>query len=111
MKNGLMTIEKTDEETKAVFIDQDVLECAKLNMRTKKRIGKYEKERVAKERKRKRMERSVNRILAEALVGLAVAFCGSVGMIHPILWCPISILCLCVASLHLGAMLGKVGKR
>ena len=38
MENGLMTIEKTDDKMKAVFIDQDVIECARLNMRTKNRI-------------------------------------------------------------------------
>lgn len=111
MQNGLMTIEKTGEQMKAVFIDQDVLECARLNMRIKKRVGKYEKVRKTKARYRKRMERTANKIIAEAGLGLAVAVFGSVGMIHTYLWCPISIICLCVASLHLGAMLGKVGKR
>lgn len=107
MQNGLMTIEKTDEKTQAVFIDQDVLECARLNMRIKKRIGKYEKINKAKIRNRKRMEKTANRILAEGGTGLAAAVFGLVGLIHPWLWIPIAIICLCVACLHLGALLGK----
>lgn len=108
MQNGLMTIEKTDDKMKAVFFDQDVLECARLNMRIRKRTGKYEKVCKEKVRNRKRMEKAAKRILAEALFGLVVAFAGSVGKITPDIWLPVSIISLCVACLHLGAWLGKV---
>lgn len=111
MQNGLMTIEKTEGRTKAFFFDQDVLECARLNLRTKKRIGKYEKERAAKERRDKIMRKTAQRIAAEAVFGGAVAFAGSLGMISPIIWIPVSIISLCVASMRLGAWIGRAGRK
>ena len=110
MQNGLMTIEKTGDKMKAFFIDQEVLEHARLNMRTKKRIGKYEKERAAKSRRRKRMEKNANRILAEAGFGGAVAFAGSLGLIAPVIWIPVSIISLCAACVRLGMWLVRAVK-
>lgn len=39
MENGIAIIERNEAETKAVFIDQEALECARLNMRTEKRVA------------------------------------------------------------------------
>lgn len=111
MQNGLMTIEKTEEQTKAFFIDQDVLECARLNLRTKNRVGKYEKDRAAKVRHAKRMRKTANRILAEAGFGGAVAFAGSLGLIAPVIWIPVAIISLCVACLRLGMWYGRAVKK
>lgn len=111
MENGLMTIEKTEGKTKAFFFDQDVLECARLNLRTKKRIGKYEKAREAKTRRRKHMEKTAKHIAAEAAFAGAVTAAGAAGMIHPYLWVPLAIIGLCAACLRLGAFLGRGGKK
>jgi hypothetical protein len=110
MENGLMTIEKTGEKMSAVFIDQEVLECARLNLRTEKRIRNQKREQTKKMRYEKCMKKSANRILAEAGIGGAVAAFGFNGMIHPLLWVPASMICVCVACLHFGAWLGKVSK-
>ena len=108
MENGLMTIEKTDDKMKAVFVDQDVIEFARLNMRTKNRIREQKKEHEKAVRSKKQIRKTVNRILAEAGFGGAVAFGGSLGMIHPLIWIPTAIISLCVACLHFGALIGKV---
>ena len=106
MKNGLMTIEKTDEQTQAVFIDQDVLECARLNVRTKERINNLKKAQSQKAKEKKRIERMKNRIWAELVTSGLVAICGMVGWIHTLLWVPTSIVLLCAACVGLGACLG-----
>lgn len=111
MENGLITIEKVGEKVKAFFIDQDALEFARLNMRTKKRVGKYEKERAAKTRREKQMQKTAHRIAAEAGFGVAVAAAGSAGMIAPVIWIPVSIISLCVACLRLGAYIGRAAKK
>ena len=111
MQNGLITIEKNDTETKAVFLDQDVIECARLNLRTKKRMGKYEKARAAKTRREKQMEKTAKHIAAEAAFAVGVAGAGAAGLISPYLWVPIAIISLCAACLRLGAFLGRVVKK
>jgi hypothetical protein len=110
MKNGLMTIEKTDESTKAVFIDQEALECARLNMRTKERVNEGEIERRNKARAKKRIERVRNRIFANAGIGAAVAFAGLTGMIHALLWVPVAIGFLCLGCIGIGAYMGMGAK-
>lgn len=106
MKQGMAIIENTETETKTVFIDQDVLECARLNLRTNKRIEAQKKESSKKAREKKRMERMKNRIRAELAIGGAVVVAGMTGMIHAALWIPTSIILLCAACVGLGACLG-----
>ena len=106
MNKGMAIIENTETETKTVFIDQDVLECARLNLRTKKRIEEQKKEHGKKARERKRMERMKNRIRTELIAGCAVAIAGMTGMVHALLWVPTSIIFLCAACVGLGACLG-----
>jgi hypothetical protein len=106
MEKGLAIIENAGEGTKTVFIDQDVLECARLNLRTKKRIEEQKKEHSKKSREKKRMERMKNRIRAELVGAGVVAIAGMTGMVHALLWVPTSIILLCAACVGLGACLG-----
>lgn len=106
MEKGMAIIENTGEGTKTVFIDQDVLECARLNLRTKKRTEEPKKEQSKKSREKKRMERMKNRIRAELVASGAVAIAGMTGMVHALLWVPTSIILLCAACVGLGACLG-----
>ena len=55
--NGLAIIEKTDTETKGFFIDQDTIECARLNAKTKKRVEKSEAVRRIAEMKFRKAEK------------------------------------------------------
>lgn len=118
MKEGMAIIEQTREGARSVFIDQEVLDCARLNMRTKKRIAESEakqnkadqirqKEKAAKVQFVKDRERTANRVLLDVVFGGAVAAAGTVGLIHPVIWTPTAIICLCVASLRLGAWFGR----
>lgn len=106
MKQGMAIIENTDTETKTVFIDHEVVECARLNLRTKKRIEEQKREHSKKTRERKRMERMKNRIRTELIAGGVVAIAGMTGMIHAVLWIPTAIILLCAACVGLGACLG-----
>lgn len=107
MEKGMAIIENTGAGTRSVFIDQEVLECARLNLRTKERIEKQKKERAAKARHKKCMERTENRILAEAAFAVAVTMAGTAGMIHPAIWIPAAIICLCGACVRLGMWFGR----
>lgn len=132
MERGLAIIEKTDTETKGFYIDQDVLEFARLYTRTKKRIADAEartKKRIAHaeavqrkaeqsrkkaekdEAKRKAYNRNTTKhiLIYSGIIG-AVAWAGTAGMIHPVNCIPVSVFCLCAACLRLGAWLGKVTK-
>ena len=104
--NGMMTIEKTDEKTTAVFVDQDTLECARLNMRTKKRLQNAEMLKRNKARYNKRMKTIRNRIITNAGIGAAVTIGGAMGLIHPFLAVPVAIGFICMACVGLGAYLG-----
>ena len=107
MLNGLLTIEKIGDHVKSVFVDQEVLECARLNKRTNARISKQKKEHAAKLHRKKCMRKTANRILAEACFGGAVAWAGSAGLIAPVIWIPVSIISVCVACMRLGMWFGR----
>ena len=111
MQNGLITIEKTDEKVEAIFVDQEVLECALLNQRTKKRVQETQKKKAEAVRRQKRMRKTANRIMAEASFGMAVAVAGSCGMIAPVIWIPVTILSMCAACVHFGAWYTKAVKK
>ena len=111
MTNGLMTIRKTDEGVKTVFIDHEVLEFANLNKHTKERIqtkGKY----VAKKKHSKKVLNAIaQRAMRDVAIGGAVALAGAVGLIHPAIWGTVSLFCLCDACVRLGMWFGKAEKK
>lgn len=122
-EKGLAIIEATDTETKGFFIDQDALECARLNAKTRKRLEEMEaKQREAeakhqkavKDRAKAKAKRKAYTLKAAAYIVSNCAICGAVawagiaGMIHPIISFPVSILCLCAACVRFGAWFGKV---
>jgi hypothetical protein len=121
MKNGLAIIEKTDNETKGFYIDQDALEFARINARTNKRIAQAEADNREADRQSRKAEKMAARRKAYTLktfgyiftnfaVCGAVAWAGTAGMIHPVISFPVSIFCLCVACVRFGAWFGKVAK-
>jgi len=121
MNNGLAIIEKTDRETRGFYIDQDTIECAKLNALTKKHIAEMEAaqrkadhaKRKAEKAKAKRKKNTMNtfaHVFTSITAGGAVAWAGIAGMISPVIFIPTSILCLCMACLRLGAWFGRSGK-
>lgn len=120
-EKGLAVIEMNDTETKGFYIDQDALEFARLNARTDKHRKETEKVQKKADRSHSKAEkvkaqrkaytlRSVGYILANCAVCGATAWAGIAGMIHPTIFIPVSIFCLCAACIRFGAWFGKVVK-
>ena len=121
MERGLAIIEVNEAETRSVFIDQDALECARLNALTKKRIEKNEAERRKAYRSRRKAEiaearrkaytlDTIGYVLTRGGIIGAMAWAGTAGMIHPIICVPVTVFCLCTACLRLGAWFGRTAK-
>ena len=111
MQNGLAIIEQIGESTKSVFIDQEVLECARLNMRTKQRLNVSRKAKATKARFNKYTAKTARCILIESASAVALLWLGSAEMIHPGLWIPAAIILLCAACVRLGMWLGRAAKK
>lgn len=121
MQNGLAIIEKTDTTTKGFYIDQDALECARLNALTKKHtekaeteqryaIAQYRKKAKAIARRKAYSSKSAASVAALLAVSGAVCAAGTAGMIHPAIWVSTHLICLCAACIRLGAWFGRVAK-
>jgi hypothetical protein len=106
-----MTVKSTGQKMRAIFIDEDALEFAKQNMRTKQRIEKRKKAKEQKIRSKKEMERNANKILLDVLIAGVIASAGTSGLIHAALWVPGSLISFCVACVRLGMRFGKAAKK
>ncbi|WP_406044077.1 hypothetical protein [Succinimonas sp.] len=118
MNKGLAIIEVSDGETRSVFIDQDAVECARLNARTKRRVSvatakrdaEAQKRRKAEDQAEKRKEYTVNtmlHVLLRCLIIVGAVWGCAAGMIHPVISIPVVVICLCSACLRLGAWLER----
>lgn len=122
MEKGLAIIEVNEAETKSVFIDQDVIEFARLNAKTKKRIDHNEAvqrkayqtnrkaEKVEARRKAYNIKTFSHILIHGGIIG-AVTWAGTAGMIHPAICIPVGLFCLCAACLRLGAWFGRGAKK
>lgn len=121
MERGLMVIERNDTETKGFYIDQDALECARLNAKVNKRIAEAKKAKQEAERKHKRAEaakakqkaytmNAAKAVLFRLAVCTALVWAGTAGLVHPVIYIPVALVSLCGACLRLGALFGKVVK-
>jgi hypothetical protein len=121
MEKGLAIIDapcSIEPDFVHIEIDQDSIEFAQLNTRTKKRIAKAEAEQREAERSRRRAEKAEAKrtayniatakyILIRAAIMGAVTWAWTAGMIHPGIWIPVALFCLCTSCLRLGAWFGK----
>lgn len=118
MENGIAIIQKTDKETKGVFIDRETIEYARLNARIKKRIADTEAAQRKTSRKllaaanaiaqRKAYTReSIGYILIRCCTIGAATWAGIAGFVHPVICAALSLFCLCTACVRLGAWLGR----
>ena len=111
MNNGLAIIEVSDSQTRSVFIDQEALECARLNARIKKRVNKQrvvaKKCYTAYAKRRKRIAKTAVHVLLCTAVCVGVSLAGGAGLIAPVIWIPIGLLCICGACVRLGACFGR----
>lgn len=108
--NGMAIFKRTDEGAQAVFVDQDVLECAKLNMRTKERMNDHRKEKAEKEKYMKELNHIADRAVLDAVGGAICAWAGSAELMHPMLWVTFTAICMGASCLRLGQWFGKVKK-
>lgn len=122
MERGLAIIEMNEAETRSVFIDQDVIECARLNALTKKHIAKAEAERRKANRNRRKAELAKARrtaytvdsilfILLRMITVVAIGWAGTVGMIHPVICVPVAMFCICTSCVRLGTWIGRGEKK
>lgn len=121
MEKGLAIIEVNDTETKGVHIDQETIECARLNALTKKLAHKRELARKEAEYKRIQEEKAKAKrkaysldstayiLLRLATIGGSAWACVA-GLIDPIIGIPVGLYCLCSGCMRLGAWLER-GKR
>lgn len=118
MENGMAIFERNEAETKTVFIEQDALECDRLNNRTEKRIAEAEKEQKENQRIQRKAEKEQARFRAFTMKTLKdVLICGGIiglavygrysGMIHPAIAIPVILICLCTASVKVGVWFGR----
>lgn len=120
MANGLAIVEKTEDKTRAVFIDQDALECARMNAQTKKKreheeamqqkakLNRHKAERE-KSRRKAYTAKTIKQTLLSFALSASVTAAGIAGLIHPIVYIPVAVFALCTACLRLGLWLGKGG--
>ena len=104
--------------TEGVCIDQDALECARLNIQVMKRIEKNEaamreveqnrrKEEAHKAKRKAYTLHTIRFILIRILVAGAAAMAAITGMTRPVISLSIITVCLCRACLHLGRWMEK----
>ena len=121
MQKGMAIIERDDTQTKAVFIDHEVLEFARLNAQTKKRLAKAEEEQrnesrilnreeKMKARRRAYTVRTIFQVLTCGGIGGGAVWAGMVGLIHPAILIPVIMVCLSVACVRLGLWFGRMAK-
>ena len=122
MEKALAIFEKTEEGTKAVFFDQESIECARLNLRTKKRMEEAQEAQVNADRKNRKAEAAKARfkayttktfciIAADCAAVWALSQAGTAGLIHPAIYVPAALLFLCAACVRLGAWIGRAVKK
>ena len=118
--NGMAIVERNDVETKAIFIEQEALELARLSALTRKHRAEHEREQMVadmkhrKARKAEERRRAYNRATAKYLL-TRFAFSGvmvagwAAGLIHPVV--SASLISLCQASERLGEWRAKNRKK
>lgn len=121
MKKGMAIIEVNDTEVKGIQIEQEVLEFARLNAKTKKHVAKVEEKKAAEDQSRRKAEKAEARrkaytihtikdILCRCGVVVALAMAGVAKLVHPAICIPVSVYCLCTACLRFGIWFGRSGK-
>ena len=121
MEKALAIFEKTEEGTKAVFLDQDTIECAQLNLRTKKRVAAIQEAQSKAERmiRKAELEKAKFKDYTKKTIAVVAGDCaavvgfllaGSAALIHPVIFIPATVIFLCAACVRLGTWFGKAVK-
>ena len=122
MEKGMAIIERDEVETKAIFIDHEIIEFARQNARIKKHVAdaneamqKEEKAKhtatqkaeKAKARKRAFTNNTIAYMLKRGGIIVAAAVAANAGLVHPVISAPIIVLCLCAVCIRFGVWLAK----
>lgn len=110
---GIFVAERNDTETKAVYIEQEVVEFARQNALTKKhRADEARKRKEADGRRRKAEKAEARRmaynmatakyLLTRFAVSGVMVWGWAAGLIHPVVSFPLILICLCTACERLG---------
>ena len=122
MEKALAIFEKTEEGTKSVFFDQETIECARLNLRTKKRVAEFQEAQSKTERENRKAEKARERFKAytkktmsvvgcECAAVVSLAWAGAAELVHPAVFITVGLLLLCGACVRMGAWFGKAAQR
>lgn len=122
MERGIAILEVNEAETKAVYIDQDFVDFARMNARIKKRVEGAEKVQKVAANNRRKAEKaeekrraynmaSVKYLLTRSAVIGAMAWGCVAGLIHPLVSAAVILICLCTASARIGAWRGHSRKK
>lgn len=133
MEKGVAIIERTDTETRGIYIDQDTIEFVRLNAKISKHIAEVEKaeaKRMAKaeadrreaDRNRRRAEKAearrkaynihtIKHLLIDGGIIGAVTWAGLAGGAHPAICISVGLFFLCAGCLRLGQWLGRGAKK
>ena len=120
-EKGLAVVEVNDTETKGFYIDQEALEFARMNARTEKHRKEAEKDQKKADNSQRKAEKekaerkaytlkTIRDVLACCGICVAVAWAGNTGLIHPTVFIPVSVFCLCAACVRFGVWFGRVAK-
>lgn len=118
MRNGMIILEQTDENQKAVFIDEEQLDWLKLNAMFKKRDKEKQiadrKNHIVDNRRRKWQHYTINTftfIGIRSLIMGATVWAMTANLINPIIAIPVALYCLSTASIRFGVWFGKRANR
>ena len=117
-RNGMAIVEVTDTDRRAVFIDEDTLETARLSAMIKRNRERNEAERKRVEReqrmladqKRKWKEYTVDTFsyigVRSAIMSGAIGAMAA-GLMHPVISIAVSVYCLGTACIRFGVWYGS----
>lgn len=120
--NGMAILEKDDVQTKAVFIEQEALERARLNVKAKKNAAERDRKQKEADDSRRKAEKAEARRMAynastvkylatRCIISGVMAGGWYAGLIHPVIAAPIALICLCAASMRLGEWRARTYQR
>lgn len=110
---GMAILEQNDVETKAIFIEQEVVEFARQNALAKKHRADTDRKQKEADCKRRKAEKAEARrraynvatakyLLTRVAVSVVMAWGWTAGLIHPLVSLPLILICMCTASERLG---------
>lgn len=117
-RNGMAIVEVTDTQQKAVFIDEDTLEAARLSAMLRRNRERNEaeckkverKQRIIDNKKKKWKEYTIDTfyyIGVRSVIICGVVFAMMAKLMHPVISIPVAAYCLVTAGIKFGVWYAK----